>query len=503
MQKLLFVHRWGGVALALFMALWFGSGLLIILTGSPAADRAAQLAHAEQLAPQGAWLDAAQAWARSGVKGELPGEARLVRAGDTVYWLFRTVSGEAVALDATTGARHEFDAAQAVKIAEAWLAAPGESENQANVVALDLGEAPAFVRNSQGLGPFHRLAVEDGNGTEIIVSARSGEVLAAATAFSRGLYYASSWIHNFHFLDFLGETRRTVLAWAGGFAFVAGLTGLIVGWIRWRPGFWGHPTYSGGRRQPYRLKSLAIHFWAGLIGGTFATLWAFSGVMTTNPLGFFSPANASAKELAAFIGKPGATPPLHLKDSATGGLAEIVWRRLGNRVVVYGLTPEGVKLALDGNEAQFDREALLDAALRLAGDRAIAAFGEIDDYDSYYYRNRRQTALDRPLPVMRVDLADKPGSRLYIDSADGRLLLKQDSSRRAYRWLYQAIHHWDFGWLGAYRPLWYAWMLTIVSLGLTLAVTAATLAWRRLNMTYDARRIAREERATARASAAE
>ena len=92
-----------------------------------------------------------------------------------------------------------------------------------------------------------------------------------------------------------------------------------------------------------------------------------------------------------------------------------------------------------------------------------------------------------------MNFADVAGTRLYIDAEDGRLLLKQDSSRRAYRWLFSALHHWDLPWLTAWRPVWTGWMLIWVSLGLGMAISSVYLGARRLNMTWQARQIARQE----------
>jgi hypothetical protein len=49
--------------------------------------------------------------------------------------------------------------------------------------------------------------------------------------------------------------------------------------------------------------------------------------------------------------------------------------------------------------------------------------------------------------------------------------------------VYSALHHWDFGWLYQ-RPLWDAWMLTWVALGLLLSVSAVVIGWRRLRITF-------------------
>ncbi len=486
MPKLIIVHRWIGVALALFMALWLGTGLVITLTDSPVLDRAAQLAHAGILSREANWLGATEAWSRGGA-GALPGEARLLRIANAPYWLFRPASGPVVALSARDGSRHEFSPDDAEDIAAAWLATPeGNPDAGAKVFFIDTGDAPAYLRNAQGLGPFHRLAVEDGQGSELIVSSRSGEVLAESSAVRRGLYYASSYIHLFHPLDFLGEKRDTVLAWAGGLAAVASLSGLIIGWKRWRPGLFGRPTYSGGRKQPYRPFWLAVHFWAGLIGGTFAFLWASSGFISRNPGDIFSAGGASKQEITRYVGGAEKLRDEKLPISPADDAVELDWRRVGDQSIVFEWDNEGQRFALPGVSDHFVIEAIVLAAQRLAGDAPVAGQTEIANYDSYYYRNRRQGPLDRPLPVLRIDIADPGATRLYVDPADGRVLLKLDSSRRLYRWLYNALHHWDFGWF-ALRPVWTVWMLTWASFGLALAVSAAVIAWRRLRLTAQAK----------------
>jgi hypothetical protein len=91
------------------------------------------------------------------------------------------------------------------------------------------------------------------------------------------------------------------------------------------------------------------------------------------------------------------------------------------------------------------------------------------------------------LPVLRVELGDAAATHLYIDPQDGRLLIKQDKSRRVFRWLYSALHHWDIGLLYQ-RPLWDAWMLTWVLLGLVLSASAVVLGYKRLKSTVRPRR---------------
>jgi hypothetical protein len=138
---------------------------------------------------------------------------------------------------------------------------------------------------------------------------------------------------------------------------------------------------------------------------------------------------------------------------------------------------------IDGTVAEFNESTLITAASRLLPDANIAAHALLTDYDNYYYRRHEQSASERPLPVLRVEFADDAGTRLYLDSQSGRVLLKQDASRRVYRWLYSALHHWDFGWLQI-RPLWDAWMLPLVLMGIVLGGTSVVLGWKRLRADF-------------------
>ncbi|MCR6632870.1 MAG: PepSY domain-containing protein [Magnetospirillum sp.] len=179
-----------------------------------------------------------------------------------------------------------------------------------------------------------------------------------------------------------------------------------------------------------------------------------------------------------------------LAEAGSAGVVELSWRRLGDQAVLLAHSRDGSRapLAIPGAVAGFDEQAVRVAAERLADGKApVASLSRLDEYDSYYYPNHRQGALEKPLPVFRVDLADQAGTRLYVNPQDGALLLKQDASRRAYRWLFSALHHWDLGVLYA-RPLWDTWMLTWIGFGLVLSVSSVVLGWRRLRITFRRKR---------------
>jgi uncharacterized iron-regulated membrane protein len=500
-KKLLYqIHRWAGIALALFMFVWFSSGLVIMYAGPSALSPDQQLAHREALAPQTGWLSLGEAWTRSGQAkpGRSIAEARLVRQADQPLWLVEDNHGHALALSAQDGAMHRTSVSEGARIAARWVTrdladeGPIDAAKTPAIRHIDTGPQDSSVRNQEALRPFHRFAVGDSS-RELLVSVKTGEVVRDSTNFTRALYWVGNWIHLLRPIEAISNaaTRRTTLTVLAVFAVAASLTGLVIGWQRWRPGWGGRATYSQGRVHPYRDVWNTWHFWVGLIGGTAALLWAFSGLMNSNPGQVFSPANASHKELSRYQGAQTPQTMLDWQPVATVGqsrqadIVELAWHRVGEQTTLLAVDRDGERVAqsVPGTVARFGDAQLLQAASRLIDQAKVTSHALQTEYDSYYYPRHHQSTIERPLPVLRIDLADAGSTRLYVDPQDGRVLLKQDASRRAYRWLYSAIHHWDFGWLYQ-RPVWDAWMLPLVLMGVVLGGTSIVLGWKRLQMEF-------------------
>ncbi|WP_051378637.1 PepSY domain-containing protein [Derxia gummosa] len=523
-RALYFIHRWAGVVLALFMFLWFGSGLVIMYAPPSALGRAEQLGNAEPLVPQAGWLSLGEAWRRSATArlaadaakpaGEArpatamtgtpagtdtakpaaapqPAEARLVSQAGQPVWLVEDSRGRRLSLSALDGSLRKLTPDDAIAIAARWIendpdTAPADA---ARLVHLDTGPQDSAVRNHDALRPFHRIGVA-GSSREILVSARTGEVVRDSTALTRAAYWAGNWTHLLRAIDLaeVKDLRRDTLMWLAFLSFAASLTGLVIGWQRWRPAGGRKPQYKGGRAHPYRDVWNTWHFWAGLIGGIAALLWGFSGWFNGNPFQMFSPANPSREELVRYQGKALPQTALDWQPAAIAGesgdgrpVVELAWRRLGDEALLVASTRGGDRLPqpVAGTPERFAEPALIAAVGRLTRGASVARSQLVSEYDSYYYARHRQGQVDRPLPVLRVDLADAAGTRFYLDPQDGRLLLRSDQSRRAYRWLWSALHHWDFGWL-AHRPVWDLWMLTFVGLGVVLGATSVVLGWKRV-----------------------
>lgn len=532
LNRLLYqVHRWVGLVLALFMFLWFVTGLVILYAPAINQSRAEQLAHAETLAPEIGWLSLGDVWERSAAERKAllaknktsdakvdkaesePAiiDARLVRSAGEPVWLVEDSRGQRLALSAIDGHVHETTEDQALVIAENWASTQKDLRTQ-KARLLEKFDSHIMLRNQEALKPFYHVALGE-DGTQLMISARSGEILHASTTLGRGFYWAGNWLHLFKPLEAIGwgAIRHDVQLWLSFSATLATLTGLIIGWLRWRPGFNGKPTYSQGRTQPYREFWFKWHFWSGLLGGSAALFWAFSGYIDTNPGKIFSQANPTKPELTRYFGTglPQAMrdwQPILPLDLATSSaeVVELSWKRLGNDAVLLANTRDGQRLApaVEGVKTQFDAADLRAAVARVEKKIPISSVIVSEQYDSYYYPRHHQTLIDKPLPVAVVRLADAAGTRFYVDPKDGKLLAKLDRSARLFRWLYSALHHWDFGWV-YYRPLWDIWMLTWVSFGVVLGGSSLVIGWRLLQKTFILKKRAVEIKAAARYASTE
>jgi hypothetical protein len=67
-----------------------------------------------------------------------------------------------------------------------------------------------------------------------------------------------------------------------------------------------------------------------------------------------------------------------------------------------------------------------------------------------------------------------------IDSASGTVLQRLDSSRRAYRWLYTALHTLDFPILLGHRLMRTVLVVGLCGIGLLFSITGIVIGWRRL-----------------------
>jgi len=468
------LHRWLGVGFCLLLAMWFGSGFVMMFVPFPALSEGARLAAAPPLRLAAVALAPATA-----VQGLPVARLRLVQTLERPRYLATLDDGSVRVIAADGGpAPAPLDAAGAARVAQQFAQRP------VRAVSASFEHDQWVVHGRfDAARPFYRVALADGPGTELTVSARLGQVLQRTTRFERGWNYVGAVAH----WIYPTVLRKHHAAWDGVVwwlalgALAATLTGYLLGLLRWaRLRRSGRPGVS-----PFR-GWLRWHHVLGLGGGLFALSWLFSGWLSMDHGRLFSLDQPPAARAALLRGA-------HLA-AAFGGLnahdmAPLAGARELEFIVVAG---KGAILRrdADGGASLFPVEAgrimqpiaaLPDALLLRAVQAAYAplpalGIAPIDPRDPYAH-----TRSD-PLPdsARRVVLDDAGATWVHVDALSGRILSQMDASRRLYRWLYSGLHGFDVPLLNAAGTLRQGLMLVALAAGLVLGVSAVVLAARRL-----------------------
>lgn len=493
---LFLVHRWLGIVLCAFFAMWFVSGVVMMYVGYPKLTAAERLQHLPPLDAEAPMLSPRQALDAAGIAGALQSlQLARARGGRAVYLAVpeqaavpgqrRAAPGRGtVVIDARSGAvLREVDQQTAVASAQAF-AGPGTVVRYEGTIDED-----AFT-HSRGLDahrPLHRVQVLDAEHTLLYVSGKTGEVVRDAPRAERLWNYAGAWIHWLY--PFRGNVFNPywteIVNWLSIVGIAVTLTGTVIGVMRWR--FASH--YKSGSRSPYRGLMMRWHHIIGLLFALTTFTWIFSGLMSMNPWRIFD-SGAPALNSRAMNGGPltieaADAAPAKLSSLADSNVREFRWEKAVGQAHVRASGAVGTPLLLSatGEGLRTIEEGALKAAVARVLPSPIDRIETLKRYDLYYYQRDAHTMTgggDKPLPVWRVVFADPHGTWVHVDPRTGEVLGRTDSGRRTSRWLFAMLHSWDWLPLLERRPLWDI-LLILLSLGGTaLSVTGVVIGWRRL-----------------------
>lgn len=480
-------HRWLGIALCAFFAMWFVSGMVMMYVGYPKLTPAERMAHLPALDAAAPLLSPAQALESAGISGPLK-DLRLAAASGGRAAYFATPAGarggDVVVIDALHGEHlPPVDAAWALASAAAYA---GSSQGLAYLGSVD---EDAFT-HSRGLDahrPLHRVQLADADHTWLYVSGQTGEVVRDATRTERVWNYGGAWIHWLY--PFRGNAFNAywtdIVNWLSIAGIAVALAGSAVGLMRWR---FTRP-YRSGARSPYPGRMMRWHHVAGLLFALVTITWIFSGLMSMNPWRIFDSGAAPLQTQAlqggplVFRGQDATTQALVV--AAGGAVRELRWQMVLDRPTVFAQSASGAAQLLDARTAQplaLDPPALKAAAARLLP-FPVARIDTLTDYDFYYYARAPHSmmgASERPLPIWRIVFDDPHASWVHLDPHTGSVLGRLDSHKRASRWLFALLHSWDWLPLLERRPLWDITLLALSLGGLLLSGSGMVIGWRRL-----------------------
>lgn len=496
-KRLLFLaHRWLGIVLCLFFAMWFVSGVVMMYVGYPKLTESERLHHLPPLRATAPMLAPHTALERAGVTGLLASLRLAVASGGRPVYLAEPADHDAaggkplppgrytIVIDAYSGQRMAgADAARAMASAVAWAG----SDTSAKYAGAVDEDAFSHTRNLDGHRPLHRVQLADADQTLLYISGRTGEVVRDASRHERVWNYAGAWIHWLYPLRGGGLDRywANTVNWLAIAGCVMVLAGATAGLLRWR----FRQPYRSGARTPYPDAIMRWHHIGGLLFASIAGTWIFSGLMSMNPWHIFdigaAPLRMAAIEGSSLQLTESDAAPQVLLAAASGSVRELRWTRVLGQTRVMAQYAQGAPVILDSHSTRrvaIDSGALQSVARGLLEAPLLRTVMQTE-YDFHYYTRDAHAMTGgsaKPLPVLRLEFGDAQQSWVYLDPHTGAMISRSDKGKRANRWLFSLLHSWDFLPLLERRPLWDVLLLALSAGGALISFTGIVIAWRRL-----------------------
>lgn len=448
------IHRWIGIATCLLFAIWFLSGVVMMYVGFPALTETERRAMLPAIEGQQVRLTPTEALAAAG-QGAWPRSLRLEMLLEEPVYRITTWDSAHLTVSARDGRRIAgIDAAQAVAIAGGGKAQLEERDQWSVTARYD------------PLRPLYLVSLNDAADTQLYVSVRTGEIVLDTTRYERFWNWLGSvphWIYP-TILRANAPLWREVVLWVSGAAILVAVTGILIGIQRLRP----QRRYKSGVISPYR-GWLLWHHWAGVIGGLFLLAWIVSGWLSMNPNDWFSGRNTDVAALRRYAGHEA---PVFPSAAVPGeGVVEMRFLWIGGNPLIVQYRGDGSVIG-----AAMARAQIFAAAAQLLPQARPVLQTTLTDEDDYWYSHHTT----RMLPVLRIGFDDADGTWFHVDPVNGDILSRMDASRRRYRWLFNALHSFDFHVLIRNRPAWDLALWTMSLLGLGLSATGIVIGWRHL-----------------------
>lgn len=470
------VHRWIGIGTCLLFAMWFISGVVMMYVAFPQFTETERWAALPPIAWNKVEVSPDRAMAAAALT-RYPRDLRLAMLNAEPVYRLLGWDGERKTISAVDGrAVDHVTSEQALAVAR----------HHPNAVWPELKDTVerdqwSVTARFDPLRPLYLVSLGDPDGTELYISSRNGEIALDTTRTERVWNWLGSiphWIYP-TVLRKDGATWRLVVLWISGVCMVVAVTGFWIGILGVRL----RRRYSNGAVTPYR-GWMAWHHIAGLIGGVFVMTWMFSGWLSLNPGDLFA-GRGTAREAAVRYGSSeGPHIPADFLSRPSSGEprlaaveARFVW--LGGTPLVVLTGRDGGRRTLDpatGIVVSLSEDRIFEAARLIMPNAAMTMRQRLEAPDAYWYSHHQQ----RAIPVLRAGFDDDAHTWFHIDPTTGDILGRTDDSRRTYRWLFNALHSFDFALLLRYRPAWDAvvWLLSLP--GLIVSVSGVVIGWRRL-----------------------
>lgn len=487
MKRLLYIiHRWLGILLSLFMAMWFFSGVVMMYVGYPKLSFSEKLAALPKLDSTQCCADLATVLQQAPESGK-PDNLRLTTIAGTPTYILGFDKNIYLAVNGLSGLKVTNISAETARFtAQKFLQTDGEYLGSVNE------DAWTHSRALDGQRPLHKVQMHDANNTLLYVSGVTGEVVRDATGTERFWNWVGAWIHWLYPFrgGFFEAQAANIVIYTSLVGCFLTLSGLITGVLRWR--FRGQ--YKHGSKTPYRGTFMRWHHLFGLGFGVIAFTWILSGLFSMNPWKIFEPSPQKLNMRAYALGELEASHfPLSVQSALSRYQAngfypvEVEWRLLDGKGYYMGFNNAGQSSILLAEAdaapmAQFPPAQLKLAAKRLMPDAKLIKSSLLTAYDAYFYQRTAHTMnghIEKRLPMLRLEFDDEFSTWIQIDLFTGAPQ-KLDSYKRTSRWLFAFLHSWDWLPLLNSRPLWDILLICLSIGGFIISISGIIIGWKRV-----------------------
>ncbi|MEY4932421.1 MAG: hypothetical protein RLZZ403_741, partial [Pseudomonadota bacterium] len=377
---LVWLHRWTGLLVCLFFALWFATGAVMLFEPFPSLPAGERLSRGEQLDPATIAVSAAEALAARPQADSLQVRAR---DGQPVYVLGRDGQPPIVVDARSGGVLGKVDGEAAGRIAEKF------SGMKPLRIDTNVERDQWIVHEGFDAGrPYHRVTLDDPAGTVLYVSAWTGEVRQMTTRKQRALNSVGAVPHWLYWTAIRQHWSfwDSLVWWISLGALGSALLGFILGIYRYV-----QSRARGGSGWRVYVSWWRWHHVLGLTAGIFLLGWILSGWLSMDHGRLFSRGGASDAAVAAMRGKSladavTATSPGEV--ASLGPVAAIEFRSLAGNGFLHILRPADQSLVFSpgsGARATLPEEWMM-AGLRAAYPHAASIERGTSDSAQLYAR---------------------------------------------------------------------------------------------------------------------
>jgi uncharacterized iron-regulated membrane protein len=333
--------------------------------------------------------------------------------------------------------------------------------------------------------PFYRVRLNDTNRTDLYVSGRTGQVLQRTRGPERAWNWCGAVLHWIYFtpLRKSWSAWNQTVWWLSLFALLASVAGTWLGIHRLLK------TRASGRSgwSPFR-GWMKWHHVIGLVASVIVLFWMLSGWLSMDHGRLFSKGTVASDVAARFQGMPldtvaHAVPPTLL--SKIGPAAEIRFGAVAGRPFAAargGNSPAPRVFLLDARDAApltVIPSAVLVNGMRMGWPQESVIRETPGTARDFYAVAESLGQMALPFTV-----GESRTLRVYVDGVTGQLLVVMDTSRRAYAWVYYALHTLNFPGLLEHPATRLILALVLLGVGLIFSGTGAVLGYRRLRRSF-------------------